>query len=52
MVPRLARDELERRQKFAQQKGDKMHADTDERYLESFIAPDDPISLSLEYADA
>ena len=53
MVPRLARAELERRQRFRTQRlGAAAAATTDERYLQSFYAPADPISLSLEYADA
>ena len=46
MVPMLARTELERRQRFRSSAG----IATDERYLQSFYAPADPISLSLEYA--
>ena len=47
MVPLVARCELQRRQRFRQFRPGMA---TDERYLQSFYAPDDSISLSLEYA--
>jgi len=47
MVPLLARRELEWRQGF---RNGPAGMATDERYLQSFYAPTDPISLSLEYA--
>lgn len=56
MVPKLARNELERRKQFRLESNSdnlKMNSvnKTEERYLQSFFAPNDPISLSLEYAD-
>lgn len=55
MVPRLARNELERRKQFRQERSDHLKMNsvykTEERYLQSFFAPNDPISMSLEYAE-
>lgn len=51
MVPRLARNELERRKQFRLESSDNSVNKTEERYLQSFFAPNDPISMSLEYAD-
>ncbi|XP_032794297.2 uncharacterized protein LOC116930951 [Daphnia magna] len=55
MIPRLARNELERRRKFRLERSDAttMADDnkTEECYLQSFFAPNDPISMSLEYAE-
>lgn len=58
MVPQLARNELDRRKQFRQErfKASKMNKSvedgkTEECYLQSFFAPNDPISMSLEYAE-
>ncbi|KAI9560324.1 hypothetical protein GHT06_014341 [Daphnia sinensis] len=56
IIPRLARNELERRRKFRLERSDAtttMADDnkTEECYLQSFFAPNDPISMSLEYAE-
>jgi hypothetical protein len=59
MVPRLARNELDRRKQFRQERfagASKMNnfvedSKAEECYLQSFFAPNDPISMSLEYAE-
>jgi hypothetical protein len=59
MVPRLARNELDRRKQFRHERfagASKMNnfvedSKAEECYLQSFFAPNDPISMSLEYAE-
>ncbi|XP_057365708.1 polycomb group protein Psc-like [Daphnia carinata] len=51
MIPRLARNELERRRTFRMERVATDDNKTEECYLQSFYAPNDPISMSLEYAE-
>lgn len=54
MVPSLARNELERRKQFVQSPINSNRFElnkSEECYLQSFFAANDPISMSLEYAE-